>query len=168
MATQYVDYQGNTHPTWEAAALSGAAAGHGYGGLSAEQVYANYGDQRQSAYDFDFDDSGEGESSVDVGRDDRWLPTLEELIGTGVIPPRLRAAMTPLVPGGPDFNYALAPQGGYRPISRQTYNRLHPTDLQALAGTLGFIGNRPEDFLYPYQQPQYTPRIRYGRRVQIG
>lgn len=97
-----------------------------------------------------------------------YLPTLDDLVKSGVLPPRLAAALRPLQPGGPDYNYSLHPQGGYRPLSRQTYNQLNPSDIEALSGTLNFIGNRSQDFLAPYNRPMYSPQIRYGQRARLG
>lgn len=156
---------------WDSVVKSGAT--QGYGWTNADMVNRSWsgGNYRAPAPApaLAYDDNGGRESQYGgQGTSNRWLPNLEELVRTGVIPPRLAAALTPLIPGGPDYNYSLRPQGGYRPISRQTYNRLNPTDLEALYGTLQFMGNRPDDFLADYQQPQYAPQVRYGGRVRLG
>lgn len=66
------------------------------------------------------------------------LPNVNDI--SNLITPRVNTAL-----GRGSASLAIKPLGGVRAPSAQMLNSLNPTDTEALAGTLSFIGNRPED-----------------------
>jgi hypothetical protein len=74
-----------------------------------------------------------------------YLPTLDDMRNAGLLPGPLGAATTPIGPGGyqPGLS-ASRPrfQGGVRPPSAWQLQGLSGTDLQALTGSMGLMGNQ--------------------------
>lgn len=74
---------------------------------------------------------------------------LADIRNTGMMPPQLDRALTPIgtgpgtrsgqaEPGG----FGWKPPGGLRPMSRQTFHALQPTEQQALRGTVSSLGGK--------------------------